>query len=355
MEDGRTEVNVHGLLGRDHDLASGKSDGEPLRVAVAQEPEAERPVLPVGVEELYERPASDLPEGARILYRPALAIDARLHFSSASERVEEWRAVSALAPLEEEISELLWDQAVVVAGADKARRSKRPLAGASYAAAPAEVSSPRSYQKWQKELKDHVYRTCRLTVWKNRQFRIVSRPDEPREEVLAQVEAAAHAECDEKMAEQRARYEKKIDQQRERIRKAAEKVDVQEAQYSEHRRSVLVSIGSALVGLFTKRRSSGGASAARRASRAAREKSDVRRAERELEAQERQLTELEAELDRELAALEDALRSADHVLEERIVRPRNSDIVIETPAIVWQPLLLETGPEGCQETPVRSR
>ena len=145
----------------------------------------------------------------------------------------------------------------------------------------------------------------------------------------------------------RKKYAPKIARLQERVEKAEDKVDKEEEQFSEARRSSWASMGSSILGaLFGRKVASAtnarrGGSVAKSFSRASKEKGDIKRAERELEAKEEELRALEAEFQAEVDQLEERIDPLDVELTAKKIRPRKSDIAVEEPALVWRPFCVD--------------
>ncbi len=87
--------------------------------------------------------------------------------------------------------------------------------------------------------------------------------------------------------------------------------------------------------------------AVRGATRASREKQDIAAAENELQVQQERLREMEEEFRKEVEGMEEPVRPGDIPLEERIVRPRKSDVHIAAAGLLWVPW--HVGADGFME------
>jgi hypothetical protein len=158
---------------------TGKREGEapaaPLRstVGVAHD---QRPVLPPDVTERFVARRASLPNGATVLYRPALLGTARVHFAQSSTGVDEWQEVTLLLPIDESLPADVWGEAE-----DREERPEldnQPEAGAKFAALPGELARPKRYSELTTALKDSLYRNRKLKIFKCAALKATSSPDE---------------------------------------------------------------------------------------------------------------------------------------------------------------------------------
>ena len=140
----------------------------------------------------------------------------------------------------------------------------------------------------------------------------------------------------------RARFAKRFDSLREKIRKAEERVDREKAQASSHGIGAALDVGTTVLGAFLGRRTSGytharrAASAARKGARAREQASDVARAEGRVEDLQEELASLEEEMQ---AAMRDVQAHAGPPAIDAVkVRPRKGDIEVLRFALAWVPV-----------------
>jgi hypothetical protein len=201
-----------------------------------------------------------------------------------------------------------------------------------------EASKKTTWRTWKTGIKNHLYQEATLTLWKSPEFKLVSEPGEARETFERRVQAAAEEARDELLAKTQDRFESKLSRARERVRKAEQKVEVQEDQYDSVRTSTWARVGGLVMSLFTKKRTrSEVAAAARSASRARKEKSDIHRAENDLDQCAAELAALERELEQELEVIRRDCENRNEEWDEVTIAPRKSDIHFETFALVWRP------------------
>ena len=304
---------------------------------------ARRPVLPPEIPEFFLPQRKNLPAGASLCYRPALLGTARVHFAQTKSNVDVWENVALTAALGEALSASVWDEAQ--AGTEDAPElEKAPAAGdARFAPLPSELTRPRKFAELTSALKDHLYRTETFEIWKCPSLKQVSKPGESEGDFRVRLSQAARQDRDERVEKLRAKYAPKLALVQERIRKAQQKVEKEQAQASQQTLQTALSFGSSLLGaLFSRKIGSAAnvsraASAARAAGRIDREKQDVTLAQENVQQYQDQLAELDAQFKAETAALDDSVNADKLELEDIVIKPKKADINVTLVALVWMP------------------
>ena len=305
-----------------------------------------RPILPAGVPE-YFAPAS-AGQGA-ISYRPMIMGSSKLHFVDAALSLDQWRTLAYLAPLADDGSQPLWNEAQSRSDL-KQQLSNAPAAGASFGELPAAAMRAASYAAWGKSLAGQLYESARASVLVCDALKASSAPDQPEGEFRAQLAQRAREQRDAAIETLRKKYAPKLATLADRARRAQERIDREKSQLSQQKLQTAFSVGASVLGaLFGRKAMSASnvnraASAARSASRIGRESGDVDRAGESLEAVKQQQAELQQQFDAETAALERTLDAAAAPLRTAQVSPRKSDIAVGEIALVWVPW--RTGVDG---------
>jgi hypothetical protein len=336
------------LLARERAAAAPPSP-EPVAAVRPVEPvapESEWPVLPAEIDQFFLPGPRSVPQGAGLLYRPALIGIARLHYARSSPQVDEWQTVTALVPLGADDPEPIWDETATspgVAVTDSAAR-----AGGRSGALPDKAFRERSYSGWRKDLITHLFRAERLVLWRCPGLKEVSRPGEDEGAFRARLGLAAREARDLTMAKLRRKYEPKLRTLEDRIRRAEARVERERAQYGHQKTQTAISVGATFLGaLFGRKKVSASTigratTSMRGAGRAAREKGDIKRALKELEALQQRLADMERDLEGDLDAARSDLAPEALELAEVQIAPRKSDIVVERFGLAWVPWLLDS-------------
>ena len=176
---------------------------------------------------------------------------------------------------------------------------KKGEAGARFAALPPEVKKKTSFTGWARDLKNHVYQTRSVQLYKAKKLKLTSHFGETKREFSARLHQVAAEQRDMQLEKLRKKYAPRLARAQERIRKANEKLGVEEEQYEAKRRSSWIDMGSSLLGALFGRKVKSSSNARRAGSvaksmgRTSKEKADIARAKRTLEAETAKLADLE--------------------------------------------------------------
>ncbi|MDJ0785158.1 MAG: DUF87 domain-containing protein [Myxococcota bacterium] len=317
----------------------------PAAAAAAAEEEAEkpaRPVLPAAVDEAFALPRGARPSGVRLHYRPTLVAAVHLHYAQARAQVDHWETVAFQVTLEQDPSGSPWDEGGEI---DWSRLDlvEDPEDDSGFAELCGSGRLAKSYPRWGKMIKAHVYRERPLRLFKCRELKLVAEPGEQEGDFRVRVRQALREKRDLAIEKLRKRHAPKLARLQERIRKADARIEKEREQYEAKKRDTLISVGATVIGaLFGRKLASArtvgrATTTARGAQRAMRERGDIERAEETAEALREELESLEARFAEDTAEVEAEIDDAGIELEEVVVRPRKTDVEVERLALVWMP------------------
>jgi hypothetical protein len=288
------------------------------------------PLLPPGVEECYLSPAGAA--DGELAWRPRLLARARLHHVAPKLGVDAWRDLTLLAALPQSADDA-WEPEIV-----EGIRTAPAAPQARHEALPVAVTAA-SMTAWSKSLAQHLVTESPLTLLRCEALDAVSQPGESEGAFRGWLAHEARERRDAGIAELRRKHEPRALRLQERLRKAAQRVEVQRGQAAQQRTGALVSAGGALLGaLFGRRGSALGkaGTVARGFGRASQESQDVARAESDVEAAREEAARLEAELQEGIAQLDASLDPAALVLSPVSVPARKSDASCSL-TLCWTP------------------
>ncbi len=309
--------------------------------AVTSRPETNRPILPPEIGEFFWAYRGTTPAGHHLLFQPSVFGAANLHFASAKASVDEWQTVHALAEMDETNQDDPWSAAELLE--DAPDLEPEPPAAARFAALPAAMSRGRSYATWATALKNHLYRNHTLSLYKCRELKATSTAGESERDFRVRVSQQAREARDAGVEALRDKYAKKLATVEQRLRRAQERVEREQAQASQSTFQAAVSFsGSVLGALLGKKRISAAnvsraATSARAAGRAVQQRGDVTLAAEDVARQRQAYDELAAKLEAEIDELH-ASTAPDALEIERLeLRPKKSEIAVDRVALVWRP------------------
>jgi hypothetical protein len=305
----------------------------------AAAPVTARPAIPGDVTEYFLEGRSGQPAAE---HRPMVMGLAKLHFVDVKLGLDQWDTTAWLAPLGDDGKSVDW--AAGSAHPDlKARLSKSPATGAAFADLPGAAMRAANYAAWGKTLTSHLYEQARAEVFFCDAIKLASAPGEDEAQFRMRLAQSLREKRDEAVEALRRKVAPKLATLQDRVARAEDKVQREQAQLSQQKMNTAVSVGAGILGaLFGRKAVSVGtigraSSAARSASRIGRESQDVARADESLEVVRQRLADLQAESESEIAALAASFEGEAVALREVSVTPRKSDISVGQVALVWAP------------------
>ncbi len=221
-------------------------------------------------------------------------------------------------------------------------RDLRPDApdGAHYVLGDAPITSAAYWRDAERALKEAVYRDERLTVLRNPDLSLYSRPGEGRDAFLSRCRAEAERRADEEAAALRDRYEKRVDRLRDALARAESRVRELEVDVSTRKQQELVAGAGKLISMFLKGRAS-----ASGLSGVASRRSITRRTEERLATATQQATDAEQEIGKvehdlldEVEEIVDGWHRRAGTIDELGITLEKDDIDVAQVALVWVPV-----------------
>jgi hypothetical protein len=296
-----------------------------------------RPSLPPDIPQFFIplRGRKDAP----LLYRPMLFGAARVNFVDSKTKVDVTRDAIFVTPITEAAVPVNWDeaQAVDVAASDLERD---PAEGATFAELPAAGGKAKSYAAWGKDFVTYLYGAQTLELFRSPGTKEISRPGESERDFRARTQQSAREGRDAAVEKLKQKYAPRLAVLQERLRKAQQAVEVQEAQAKQAQFSTAVSVGASLLSAFIGGKGSAlskAGTAAKGVGKAMKEGGDIGRARETVEAVQQQLAGLDEQFKTESAALESTLAAQSEQLETLSLRPKKSNIAVQLVALAWAP------------------
>ncbi len=308
----------------------------------------ERPVLPPQVTEFFEAAGATAASGPPT-YRPTVLASGRVRFASAKAGVDEWRTIALAARLSDDAAQSV--TAGAAAGLDWASADplptsttleRGPAEGARFAPLPGAAARAQSYVAWRKAFEAYVAQSAAMTIWRCPTLKALSQPGETEAAFRARLAEAALAARADEAEKLRRKYRPKVAAAEARVAKAQDKVTREASQASAQTVDTAVSFGSSILGaLFGGRTTTAGnlgraRSAARSASRTAKERADVGQAEDDLRRAREAFDAIEREVTDVVRRIDSTFDPAVLAIEAVHVKPKKSDLVVGTVALLWR-------------------
>lgn len=190
-----------------------------------------------------------------------------------------------------------------------------------------------------KGFESHVYREHRLKLYRNKTYKLTSRPGESPGEFRLRLAGAMREKRDLEKERLRRKFASKIASLDKQIATARRRLDVEEDQYGQKKLEAAISIGSTLLGTIfgNSRARTGITRGARSASKLSKEKQDIRRATEKLQDLQQRMNDLEIDLENQLQDIAGKYDVSLAETEPVALRPKKSDIVQRHFGVLWIP------------------
>lgn len=306
---------------------------EPVGPSVS---EADRPVIPVGVQEQFAIAAHAALEGNRCIYRPGLLAQVSCHYVRVSAGLDDWLDRTLLYATNGGMDRDVWRAATLID--DSLRVADEPQDGFSFAALPAAMLNAKNYKTWERELRDHLYRHVPVRIFHCPELKQYSAIGHDELDARLAWNQAIREQRDEERHKLRESYAAKVNALEDRIRTARQRLEREKAQYDEQKWSSVLSIGETVLGAFLGNKiSRRSATAGRRVSKAAQQRTDVLHAEESLAELQKDKFNMEMEFEKSVQDLNDRLSVHAITLEPLDVPCRKGDLQIKELSLIWLP------------------
>jgi len=303
---------------------------------------ASRPMLPPDVPQQFVPVRGSQPSGTTLIYQPMLLGASQVRVSDSKAGVDMTQDVTVLAPISDGAVAVDWDRAAE-AGLALADLESAPSDGAQFGAVPSAASKPKSYEAWSKDYSGWLFRTQKVYLLKSPSTKENSKPGESERDFRVRLQQSGREARDKQSDSLRQKYAPKIAALQDRIRRAGQMVERQQAESRSSQMQAAISVGASILGAFLGRKTISATNigrattAIRGAGRAIKESKDVGQAEENVSALQQQLAGLEAQFKMETDALAAATDPLNEKLETVSLKPTKANIAVKLVALAWTP------------------
>ncbi|QDV24842.1 ATP-binding protein [Aureliella helgolandensis] len=296
-----------------------------------------RPIISHGIEECFWAVSVPPAKGDRLLYRPALLAQAACHYVRSSADVEHWFDRALLYVVNRGRPHDLWRESVELPEFS-VELSTEPEEGFFFDECPADLLNAKNYKRWEKDLRDHIYRHLTLRVYKCLELKRYSAPGLDELDARNAWLQAVREKRDEMKESLQASLASKIRALESKVNTARQRIERETAQYDKEKWNTVMNFGQTLLGaIMGNKISSKSATAGRSLTRAAQQRADVSQANQTLESLEREKRELEFECNAQIKELQDKYSISSLTLEPLDIPCRKGDMDIKRLALIWIP------------------
>jgi hypothetical protein len=318
------------------ETSSSRLTNDKLRMTVS------RPMLPPDVPQQFVPVRGSQPSGSALIYQPMLLGAAQVRVSDSKAGVDVTQDVTVLAPISNGAVAVDWDHAVE-AGVAVADLESSPSDGAQFGAVPGAASKAKNYETWNKDFSGWLFRNQKVDLFKSPSTKEVSKPGESERDFRVRLQQSGREVRDKQSDSLRQKYAPKIAALQDRIRRAGQMVERQQAESRSSQMQAAISVGATILGAFLGRKTVSATNigkattAIRGAGRAIKESQDVGQAQENVAALQQQLADLEAQFKTETDALAVATDPLNEKLETISLKPTKANIAVKLVALAWTP------------------
>ena len=300
-----------------------------------------RPALPATLKQ-YRPAAIDADE--QPVWRPVALGIAKLHFASATAKVDLFEERSLIAEIEDDGS-VIWEDASVERGRMAVRVGAPGAGSGEFVPPPEGALTAKTDAAWRKSFATALYQTQALELWRYAPLKLLSNAGEDEGEFRARVAMADRERRDAEKQKLADEFQKKAQALDDKIRTASARVEREKDMRKSQWLSTAVSAGATLLGaLLGSRRSASSTgtitragSTLRRTASIGKKSGDVQRAEESLDVLQERRAELEKDYEAKIESIRPVLDPAEVELESVVIRPRKADIDVLALGVLWKP------------------
>jgi hypothetical protein len=276
------------------------------------------------------------------VYVPTLVGSSQVRFTDSKSAIDTTQDVNVLIPITESAITVDWDHAAP-ADLAVADLEQAPQDGAQFLALPPSAGKVKTYETWNKDFGGWLFRTQKLQLFKSPGTKEVSKPEESERDFRVRLQQSGREQRDRGADSLRQKYASKISTLQERVRRAEQQREKQQAESRSSQVQAAISVGASILGAFMGRKTISATNigrattAIRGAGRVLKESQDVSLAEENVAALQKQLADLEAQFKSESEALSAATDPSSEKLEMIFIKPTKANISVKLLALAWTP------------------
>jgi len=261
-----------------------------------------------------------------------LGAKATVHFFSQRRGIDEERTILLSLPVDERMQRVDWEEAEE----DEIDFENFPHIApkeAHFSSLPSFILEDKGLRKSIRELKEYLYQTQAITLWRSTSPKLESQVGESRADFIVRLDDMLQEKKEEEIEKLKERYSKKEKVLLERLERARARVAKEEADST----SSLIEAGISVLGaLFGKTSVTKIGRAVNKSGKILKERGEMSRAQERVAAIEEDLEMLADEFDEKIDTLSEKYNVENCEITEFKIKPRKTDIDVESCAIVWR-------------------
>ncbi|WP_323669050.1 ATP-binding protein [Aliarcobacter butzleri] len=271
--------------------------------------------------------------------QPYLICSCDVHYIDAPKNIDFEEKISYKIYLDENMKNIDFEEKEEL-GNNSFEEKEKP--NSFYYELPSFIQKEKDLKVIEKDFMDYIYRSSKLTLYKNEFLKITSKQTESLNDFKIRLQDRLNEKIDLEVEKLKVKFVKENDSIETKLSKLYEKLQKEELQATSTTTDTIISIGTSLLGAFfgnsvTNKTNIGKvATSAKGASKILKERNDVKQVENEILELQQQKEALKTLLENEIGKINLANQSSNFPIEEIFIKPKRSDIYNTKLALLWQ-------------------
>lgn len=292
--------------------------------------------IPKSVPEYYINNPSALRSG---LYLPFILTKVKLHYVDTKLKIDTWKEKNILLPLKEKDKNIDFEQKETVLDL-KEKLEKTAVETNRYGQFETSLLEEKSLALFQKNLINHLYQMESLSLFEQKDFQMISKPDEAIETFKERVKQKGEEIVQVELEKIDQKYLTKMNELVKKLNRADDKLTTKKQKSLWQKFEAFISFLSTILQAFlgkgiTKSTISQVGTSIKRVGRISKETEDAVLAEDNVRGCEKEIEDLKKKKDEELLSKKEEVKTALNQIDNLEIKLKKSDIVIDEIALVW--------------------
>ena len=211
----------------------------------------------------------------------------------------------------------------------------------NYYETPIFIQNEKELKQIQKDFFDFIFRTTKLSLYKNEDLKIISKQNESLTDFKIRIQDRLNEKVDEQIESLQEKFSKTNDSIDDKLNKLFDKLEKEQLQANTTTTDAIISIGTSLLGAFFGKTTTAStlgkvASSAKGATKILKEKSDVKYVENEIQQLQIEKEELQKTLENEISKINEENKISNFQIEEIFIKPKRTDIFNIKLELLWK-------------------
>jgi hypothetical protein len=235
--------------------------------------------------------------------------------------------------------------------------SQKPMGEGVYGPVPSSLTRAKGLKQLEKDFSDYLYYNITTPILYNPALDLYGKVDESRRDFRVRCEEEAREKRDAELKKARAKIEQQVDRIEQRIRREQRELDGDMDELEARKREEMLGLGESALNLVLGKRTRTAISrASRRRTYTRKAQADVEESEEAIADFKEQLEDLKDQWEEQAAEINEAWAEKLEQLEEFVVKPRRTDVMVEYVGVAWTPTWQVTLEDGRQiDLPARKQ